>query len=118
MIRPDKTLIRVHVCLKPVDFRRQVNGLSMIVQYDLKQNPMSSELFVFFNRKRNKVRVLYWERSGYVLYGKYLEEDKFMVPKSSAQVMTITGEQLNWILDGIDINKMKPHPERHYDLTH
>lgn len=117
MIRPDKSVTKVHVGVKPVDFRRLVNGLSMIIQYDFEQDPLCGELYVFFNRQRNKVRILYWEKNGFVLYGKYLEEDKFVLPKTGEEITTITGEQLNWLLDGIDISKIKPHPIRSYQIT-
>lgn len=117
MIRPDKTIENIFVYTKAVDFRKQVNGLSTIVQCALNQNPMSGALYVFFNRAANKVRILYWERNGFVLYGKYLEEDIFKLPKTKGQPTQITGEQLNWLLDGIDINLMVPHQSRHYDLA-
>jgi transposase len=78
---------------------------------------MSGHLFVFFNRKKDKIKILHWERSGFVIFGKYLEQDRFSVPKSKGEIMNITVEQLNWLLDGVDINLIKPHPERKYDLV-
>lgn len=117
MIRPSKNLKRIFVYRKPTDFRKQATGLSAVVQYALKHNPLSGDLYVFFNRRANKVRILYWERNGFVLYGKYLEEDKFAVPKATTDEVIITGEQLNWLLDGININLIKPHQPRHYDLA-
>ena len=117
MIRPEDTQCRILIYAKPVDFRKQVNGLSLIVQSVLNHNPMSGDLFVFFNRSANKVRILYWERTGFVLYGKYLEEDRFVVPKSQDQSLLISAEQLRWLLEGININLIKPHQTRHYDLA-
>ena len=117
MIRPVGTTLEIHICRKAVDFRKQVNGLSSIIQHQLKHNPMSGQLFVFLNRRRDKIRILFWERNGYVLYGKYLEEDRFCLPKGMDELITITIDQLNWLLDGIDISLIKPHPERKYDLV-
>ena len=117
MIKPEETTFCIYVHAKPVDFRKQVNGLSAVVQCILNHNPMSGDLFVFFNRALNKVRILFWERTGFVLYGKYLEEDKFVLPSSDEQPMRITPEQLRWLLEGININLIKPHKSRHYDLA-
>lgn len=117
MMRPTGNIQQIHICRKAVDFRKYVNGLSGIVQHQLKHNPLSGEYFIFFNRKRDKIRILYWEKSGYVLYGKYLEEDKFTIPSGYGDQVTITIEQLHWLLDGIDINLIKPHPIRNYDLV-
>lgn len=109
MIRPSKSIKRVYVYRKPVDFRKQVNGLSTLVHYELNHNPMSGELYVFFNRSTTKIRILYWETNGYVLYGKYLEKDRFVIPASNDNQAVITGEQLNWLIDGINLNLVKPH---------
>jgi len=117
VIRPNKNLSTVFIYRRFIDFRKQVNGLSNLVQYALKRNPMSGDLYVFFNRRMDKVRILYWERSGFVLYGKYLEKDTFSLPRGDADVVSITGEQLNWLLDGIDINLIVPHQRVVYDLA-
>lgn len=117
MIKPEETTYQIYVHVKPVDFRKQVNGLSNIVQCILNHNPMSGDLFVFFNRALDKVRILFWERTGFVLYSKYLEEDNFVLPKTDDQSMCITSEQLRWLLEGININLMKPHKPRRYDLA-
>ena len=118
MIRPSGTALQIHIYRKAVDFRKQVNGLSSMIQHQFNLNPMSGQLFVFLNRKKNKIRVLLWERNGYVLYGKYLEEDKFCLPKGNDDLITVTLEQLNWLLDGVDINLIKSHPERQYDVAY
>ena len=117
MIKPEQTNCQIYVHVKPVDFRKQVNGLSNLVQCVLNHNPMSGDLFVFFNRALDKVRILFWERTGFVLYSKYLEEDRFVLPKSNDPSMRITAEQLRWLLEGININLVKPHKSRHYDLA-
>jgi transposase len=117
MIRPSKSLKRVFVYRLPVDFRKQVNGLSALVHYDLNHNPMGGDLYVFFNRSADKIRVLYWETNGYVLYGKYLEQDRFIIPTAQDNHVIITGEQLNWLIDGIDLNVMKPHQPVTYEFS-
>ena len=81
MMRPGAALARVYVCLDPVDFRKQINGLAAIVQDVLRLDPFSEQLFVFTNRRRDRVKVLYWEVSGFVLWMKRLERERFHWPR-------------------------------------
>lgn len=117
MIRPSKEIERIYIYRQTVDFRKQVNGLSAIVQHVMQHNPMSGCLYVFFNRALNKVKILYWERNGFVMYSKHLEADRFVLPRSDSDQMQVTGEQLNWLLDGIDISLIVPHEAKEYDIA-
>ena len=65
MIRPATDGIEVYLCVEPVDFRKQVNGLSMLVESTLHLNPLSSAVFAFTNRRRDRVKLLVWERNGW-----------------------------------------------------
>ena len=60
--------ITIHVCLDPVDFRMGINGLSVLIEASLKYDPFSRNLFCFTNKRRNQMKVLYWERSGFCLW--------------------------------------------------
>ncbi len=94
----------------PVDFRKGINGLSLIVEQHMNLNPFSEALFVFCNRTRDKLKVLYWQRNGFCLWQKRLEEDKFSWPrKMHGNTLSLSQEQWQWLLDGLDIKKMKPH---------
>ncbi|EJE8676215.1 IS66 family insertion sequence element accessory protein TnpB [Vibrio parahaemolyticus] len=96
----DVTDIYLHKA--PVDFREGINGLSLIVEQHMNLNPFSEALFVFCNRTRDKLKVLYWQ--------KRLEEDKFSWPrKMHGTTLSLSQEQWQWLLDGLDIEKMKPH---------
>ncbi len=116
MIRPDKTIPELYIYRKPVDFRKAVNGLSVLIEYELKMDPFKG-LYVFFNRRRDKIKILVWESNGYILFAKYLEQSRFTIPKSSDDIITITGEQLNWLLDGINIDLIKRHQAVIYKNT-
>jgi len=100
--------------VEPVDFRRQITGLATLVQAELEMNPFSSQLFVFTNRRRNQCRVLYWERSGFVMWQKKLEKERFVWPKRSDTVVSLSGVELNLLLDGYDIWRIQPHQTLHY----
>ena len=104
--------VQVHLCREPVDFRKAINGLSILVAEELELDPFSSQVFAFCNRKRNHVKLLVWERNGFVLWQKRLEKDRFPWPRSSrAEVLEVTGRELNWLLDGIDVFEQRPHEE-------
>lgn len=115
MIRPTNAM-RVSLCRERVDFRKQILGLSVLVQEELDLDPFSTHLFAFCNRRRDHVKLLFWERNGFVLWQKKLEKDRFPWPRDlEAEVVELTGRELNWLLDGMDVFAMKPHGELSYD---
>ena len=118
MIRPDIKLDAIYLHRDPVDMRRQMNGLSAIVEGIMKQDPFSGALFVFINKARDKLKILYWEKNGFVLYYKRPEAEKFSWPlKDNQETITITGKDLSWLLDGYNIFDLKPHQELKYSLA-
>ena len=115
MRRPSNDLPRVYLCRDVVDFRKGIKSLSVLVEGTLALDPFSEHLFVFCNRKRDKVKVLYWERNGFCLWQKALERAKFKWPrKAHDEAISLTGQQLNWLLDGYDVMRMKAHERLHY----
>jgi transposase len=114
MIRPANEGIEVYLCVEPVDFRKQTTGLANVVQDALQMNPLSAQLFVFTNRRRTQCRILYWERSGFVMWQKKLEKARFAWPKRTDATVTLSGHELNLLLDGYDIWRMQAHPTLHY----
>ena len=108
--------IEVSLCREVVDFRKSINGLSVIVEEQLGLSPFGPQLFVFCNRRRDKLKILYWERSGFVLWYKRLEKQRFPWPRrDKPDVLTMTGRELNWRLDGIDLFRIKPHDALSYE---
>lgn len=109
--------VRVHLCRESVDFRKQMRGLSVLVQEELELDPFSAHLFAFCNRRRDHVRLLYWERNGFAMWQKKLEADRFPWPRKQLDrdVFELSGRELGWLLDGIDVFLMKPHAELFYD---
>ena len=113
---PFEQNITVYLYRNTVDFRKQIDGLSLIVQDAMALNPYAEALFVFSNRARDRIKILYWQRNGFCLWLKRLEKDKFCwpVPDEHQSVLTLDRQQLNWLLEGFDIWKQPPHPTRHY----
>jgi transposase len=107
--------VEVYLCREAVDFRKAINGLSILVEESLGLDPFAARLYVFRNRKGDRVKVLYWERNGFVLWQKRLEKDRFPWPDGEREaVVTMTGRELNWLLDGIDLFRLKPHASLSY----
>ena len=107
MIRPANEGIDVWLCVEPVDFRKQITGLATLVQDAMAMDPFSTQLFVFTNRRRTQCRILYWERCGFVLWQKRLERARFAWPRRTDAVVNLSGAQLNFLLDGYDIWRMR-----------
>jgi transposase len=117
-MRPPNDGVAVYLCLDPVDFRKQINGLAALVQDVLGADPFSEALFVFTNRRRDRVKVLYWERSGFVLWMKRLERERFHWPRGEHGVtLTLSAQELNRLLDGFDLARWRPHRRLHYDAV-
>ena len=114
-MRPDPALPEIYLCKEPVDFRKGIRGLSVLVESELSQDPFSERLFVFTNRRRNAVKILYWERSGFCLWQKRLERERFKWPRHlDGEVVVLNGQQLNWLLDGYDLRHLQPHKPLKY----
>ena len=114
-MRPAESLSHVFLHRDPVDFRKSHKGLGAIVELEIGHNPFDGSLYVFINRQYNKIKCLFWERNGFVLYYKSLAEEKFNWPKHDEALITLTGQQMNWLLDGYDISLMKPHRKLQFE---
>ena len=124
---PSAGEIAIYLCQDPVDFRLGINGLSVLVEATLKFDPFSRNLFCFVNKRKTQIKVLYWQRSGFCLWLKRLEEERFKWPThlpapapadESAvvrpPVVTLTEAQFLWLLEGLDLKHLKPHRALEY----
>jgi len=109
--------VEVFLCRDPVDLRKSIQGLSVLVEQELGLDPFAARLYVFCGRRRDKVKILYWERSGFVLWYKRLEKARFAWLDRAAKdaTLAITGRELNWLLDGIDVFRAPPHATLRYE---
>ncbi|KIX51099.1 transposase [Burkholderia pseudomallei] len=112
MFRFDEGL-KVYLHRDPVDFRMGINGLSILVEQAMHLNPMISALFVFGNRRRDRIKILGWGGNGFWLPLKRLEAGRFVWP-NGGDTITLSTEQLHWLLDGIDLTVIQKHPQRYY----
>ncbi len=90
---------------KPIDMRKNINGLSAIVSEEMKLDLKGKSLFIFCNKPRTRLKILYFDRSGFALWLKKLEESKFPWPgvKFDKDVLSVQHHELEMILDGINI---------------
>ena len=100
----------VYLHRDPVDFRKSINGLSIIVEEAMNLSPYREAVFVFCNRRRDKLKILCWDHTGFVLWYKRLEKAKFKWPrKHNNDVIILSNEELDWLLRGFDLQAMAPH---------
>lgn len=111
MLAPER-IERVYLHRGPVDFRRGRNGLCAIVQEVMGQDPFGEgALFCFTSKRRDRLKCLWWDRTGFVLWYKVLEgKERYAWPRHlQGDAITISAQQLQWLLDGYDVWKMRPH---------
>jgi len=105
---------QVYLALGVTDMRKSINTLSILVEGQMESNPFSGSLFAFCDRKRDIMKVLYWDRNGFCLWQKRLEKDRFLWPDSSDAVMRLTHRELLWLIDGMAIPPSRAHSELIY----
>ena len=103
MMRPSAAAV-VYLCVAATDLRKQAASLALLVEQSLKRDVFAPALYVFSNARRDRIRILYWERNGLVLWSKRLETQRFIWPKIAAlDTVSMSGEELNRLLDGFDV---------------
>lgn len=105
--------LRVCLALQPADLRRGFDGLALLVREELKENECSSQIFVFTNKRRNRIRLLYWDGTGLWLMTKRLEAGNFSwpkVPEKGGAKLRLRAEALEMLLSGIDLKGARLRP--------
>jgi len=113
MLRPDNDVC-VYLYADPVDMRKSIDGLSALVEQEMVLSPTMKALFVFCNRGRDKIKMLCWERNGFIVWYKRLEKQRFRWP-SVGETVNINGQELNWLLDGFDLFNNQPHARLYFE---
>jgi transposase len=95
--------VRVFLATAPADMRKSFDRLAALVREEMGGDPLSGHLFVFRNRNGDRVKVLYWDRSGLCLWYKRLEEGSFRLPEANAAALELEWADLQLLLEGIDL---------------
>ena len=93
---------------QPIDFRKQIDGLVLLVADTLNLTPTSGQLFLFRNRTANKIKMLWWDKNGFWLLYKRLEKGRLKFPAINNDAIEMEIEQLTWLLSGLDFTKFTP----------
>jgi transposase len=107
--------IRVFVAVPAADLRKGYDGLARLARDVVEQDPLSGHLFVFANRKRNRIKILYWDRDGYAVWMKRLERGNFRWPTPATDHVEWTAVELAAVLGGIDLRATRKRPR--YELA-
>lgn len=96
---------KIYLRTGATDMRKSINGLAGLVQTEMFLDPFSSAYFVFCNKTRHLIKLLYWDKTGFALWYKRLEEHKFPWPQKEEETRNITAEEITWLLSGVDFFK-------------
>lgn len=108
--------VKIHVCVTPTDMRKGFDGLCGLAEHLLRQDPLSGHLFVFRNRARDRLKVLYWDNDGLAIWYKRLERGTFQLPTDltpldESQVrVEISARELSLLLGGIELASVRRRP--------
>lgn len=109
--------LKIYLYLLPVDMRKAINGLSALVVDEFEASPQSGDLYLFYNRARNKLKILFWDRTGFVLYYKRLERRKLVLPRDiKTRNVVISKEQLDWLLHGLEFTFLNAVSHENYRI--
>lgn len=103
-------VLRVFVAVAPADLRKGYDGLAQLARERIHEDPLSGHLFVFANRKRDRIKILYWDRDGYAIWMKRLEKGTFRLPDPAADHVEWTAAELAAVLGGIDLKATRKRP--------
>jgi transposase len=99
--------VHIHLAVEPVDLRLGFDGLAGLVQSRLERDPLCGHLFVFHNKAADRLKILYWERYGWCLWCKRLEQGRFHFPTAKKAALELTAGQLQMLLEGIDLSRVR-----------
>jgi transposase len=95
---------KVYIAIGHTDMRKSINGLCQLVADNFATNIFSGNLYAFCNRRRDIIKVLFWDKNGFCIWHKRLEKDRFRWPESQQEVINIDSRQMTWLLAGLDID--------------
>ncbi len=101
------TSVPIWLATQATDLRKSFDGLAELVRQQLRGNPLSGQLFVFRNKRADRVKLLYWDEDGFVIVYKRLESGTFRFPQAETAGVEIRAADLQMLLDGVDLKSVK-----------
>ena len=109
---------QVYLAAGATDMRKQIDGLAALVVDVLAADPFSSQVFVFCNRGRDKLKILVWQHNGFWLWYRRLERERFWWPMSASEgPVKLSAREFQWLLDGLDPTRIQAHKRADFDLV-
>jgi len=108
-MRGAKDFCKIYFYKGVIDFRKSVLGLCVIVEHEFRKDLYGQNLFVFVSKDKKKAKVVYFDRSGYAMWYKILEKEKFKLPKREDDICELSQKQMEFLLEGYDFSKIHPH---------
>lgn len=109
--------VRIYLSVQATDMRKSFDGLAAIAESTLQLDPLSGHLFLFRNRRGDRIKILYWDRDGYAIWMKRLQKGTFRFPPADAVVAEVTATELTLLLDGIDLSSVRRRPRYRLPAT-
>lgn len=104
--------VTIYLATQAVDMRKEIDGLCLLVVDSLQQELQSASVYVFYNRQKDKVKCLWWDKNGFVLFYKRLEKGRYKIPRELQNgSVVLSDDQLNWLLAGLDFYLMNQFPD-------
>ena len=102
--------LRIFLAVEPADMRKGFDGLAQLVRERIAEDPLSGHLFVFRNKRRDRIKILYWDRDGFALWYKRLEKGTFRFPEAKDGRVEVTPAEMAAVLEGIDLSRARRLP--------
>jgi len=109
--------VQVYLAAGATDLRKSIGTLAVLVAETLALDPLAGHLFVFGNRRRDNVKILYWDRNGFCLWQKRLERGRFRWPAAADGVLRLEWRELAWLLEGLEIRQRGAHRKLAYETV-
>ena len=106
----------VYLANYPVDMRKSIDSLMILIEGYFGRNATDGSYYVFSNKKRDKIKILYWDKNGFAIWYKRLDKSRFKLHFKVDQTMCLTTEQLQWLLSGLDLQKTKGYKPLNYEI--
>jgi transposase len=108
--------VKIFVQLSPIDMRKSIDGLTALIVDEFSMSPQSGSIFIFYNKDRNKVKAIYWDKNGFILHYKRLDKGRFKFSRSPLdRILEINQDQFQWLFSGLDFQLMQEFSHLNYE---
>jgi transposase len=107
--------VKIYLAIEATDMRKSIDGLLAVILTEFNDKPQTGNLYLFHNKSGDKVKCIFWDRNGYVIYYKRLETGKFKIKPRTDKRAVLNHAQLSWLLAGLDFDLMAQYSELNYE---